>query len=231
MWLNDKQTTDVTLKEYREFLLGTSPNHVVIDGLFNETKLDEVMNVLQQPQHWQTQQHTYAELYVGNAQWQMTNNAQRFVQRDVWQPDVVSTDMAQEFLLYLRGGEFMSVLSRVFNVPLTDINVAHPEINTKYFRLASNDFVKQHADDSPGRKVCMLLYLNKNWSEKAGGKLGFTGKKVGKEHRQPIAISPLYNRCVLFDPSSAGSEHWVETLNAEYADQYRYNITSWYWEK
>jgi Rps23 Pro-64 3,4-dihydroxylase Tpa1-like proline 4-hydroxylase len=249
MWLNDEQVTDATIGDYRQSLLRTCPNHIVIDGLFNTLKLDEVMHVLQQPHHWQTQQHTYSALYVDNTQWQHTSKAQRFVQRDVWRRDVISPkaahNIAHEFLLFLRGDEFMSLLSRIFNVQLTDVNVAEPDINTNYFRLAPTDFVEQHADDSPGREVCMLLYLNKGWSSKAGGALGFAGKPIGddvnervgkvtgkeshNEMHSPITISPLYNRCVLFDPSSEGSEHWVETLHTEYANQYRYNVTSWYW--
>jgi Rps23 Pro-64 3,4-dihydroxylase Tpa1-like proline 4-hydroxylase len=247
MWLNNELVIGSAVEEYRKFLLGTCPNYIVIDGLFDEAKLDEVMSVLQQPNHWQTQQHTYSSLYVDSVQWQNSSKAQRFVQRDVWQRDVVNANdihnIAQKFLSYLRGDEFMSVLSRIFNVQLTDVNVSDPEINTNYFRLAPTDFVEQHADDSPGREVCMLLYLNQDWSNKAGGELGFagenvgkgvdkvTGKRAGKKNSQPITIAPLYNRCVLFDPSSEGSEHWVEKLHAEYADQYRYNVTSWYWPK
>jgi Rps23 Pro-64 3,4-dihydroxylase Tpa1-like proline 4-hydroxylase len=257
MWLNDEQVIDSTINKYRESLLNSCPNHVVIDGLFDEAKLDEVMGVLHQPHHWQTQQHTYSALYVDSAQWQNTSKDQRFVQRDVWQRDPVNSNVthniAQEFLSFLRGDEFMAVLSRIFNVQLTDINVTDPNINTNYFRLATTDFVEQHADDSPGREVCMLLYLNKKWSSKAGGELSFFGeeidekleKKINEEFGEsigeqvekirdqkqshPITISPLYNRCVLFDPSSKGSEHWVEKLHAEYADTYRYNVTSWYW--
>ncbi|MFT5421066.1 MAG: SM-20-related protein [Candidatus Endobugula sp.] len=225
MWLNDEQVIDSTVDKYRESLLSSCPNYIVIDGLFNEAKLDEVINVLQQPHHWQTQQHTYSALYVDKDQWQSTSQDQRFVQRDVWRRDISTPNVAQEFLSFLRGDEFISVLSHIFNVPLTDINVAEPEINTNYFRLASTDFVGQHADDSPGREVCMLLYLNKDWSNNAGGELSF----AGKEKSQAMTIAPLYNRCVLFNPSSVGSEHWVEKLRSEYADQYRYNVTSWYW--
>ena len=104
--------------------------------------------------------------------------------------------------------------------------MADPEINTNYFRLSANDFVRQHADDSPGREVCMLLYLNKKWNNNRGGELVFKGKRG-----ESINIAPLYNRCVLFNPSSEGSEHSVETLNPEYPDEYRYNVTSWYWSE
>ena len=227
MWLNDIYMTDSALDNYRQSLLNACPNHIVIDGLFDHAKLEEVINVLQQPQNWHPQKHTYSALYVDSAEWQNTSQCQRFVQRDVWQSAVSSPNPAQEFLSFLRGDEFLSVLSRIFDVKLTDMNVAKPEINTNYFRLGTTDFVEQHADDSPGREVCMLLYLNKDWSEKAGGELGFRGTADS----QAITISPLYNRCVLFNPASAGSEHWVEKLYATDTDQYRYNVTSWYWQE
>lgn len=231
MWLNKKRVIDSAIRTYRESLLSSCPNHVVVDRLFDEAKLDDVIRVLQQPHCWQTQKHTYSALYVDSAQWQKTSIDQRFVQRDVWRREAVNSSspsfsVAQDFLSFLRGDEFMSVLSRIFNVPLTDVNVTEPDVNTNYFRLGVADFVEQHADDSPGREVCMLLYLNKEWSDNAGGELVFIGK--GDE---PISIAPSYNRCVLFDPSSKGSEHWVATLNTEYADEYRYNVTSWYWSE
>jgi Rps23 Pro-64 3,4-dihydroxylase Tpa1-like proline 4-hydroxylase len=229
MWLNDVQITDYAISAHRTALLSTHPNHVVIDNLFDEAKLDDVMKVLQQADHWQLQQHTYSALYVDDKQWQKTSPEQRFVQRYSWQCEDSSSELqlniAQEFLLFLRSNEFMSVLSRIFNVAITDMNVADPDINTNYFRLGANDFIEQHADDSPGREICMLIYLNKDWRANAGGELVFTGKD------KPINIAPIFNRCVLFDPASKGSEHWVKALNAQYADEYRYNVTSWYWSE
>jgi Rps23 Pro-64 3,4-dihydroxylase Tpa1-like proline 4-hydroxylase len=236
MWLNNKNVIESAIVAYRKSSKHAYPKHIVIDGLFNQSKLDGVTKVLQQPSAWETQKHTYSALYVDNAKWQKANNEQRFVQRDMWQREAIHakttnannlhSNTAQEFLSYLRGDEFMSVLSRIFKVSLTDMNVAEPEINTNYFRLGLKDFVAKHADDSPGREVCMLLYLNKDWNKNAGGELVFTGS-----NNKPINIAPLHNRCVLFDPSSEGSEHWVKPLNSEYADKFRYNVTSWYWSE
>ena len=230
-WLNKEKSSLFSLESYRKSLLASCPNYIVIDQLFDEIKLDQVINALQQPNAWITQKHTYSALYVDDDQWQNTHKNERFVQRDVWNRDkctLPNSDIAQEFLSFLRGDEFMSLLSRIFNVSLTDLNVATPEINTNYFRLSTKDFVEQHADDSPGREVCMLLYLNKDWKDdsEAGGELVFIGN-----NEDPIRIVPLYNRCVLFDPSSKGSEHWVAKLNAESSNLYRYNITSWYWSE
>lgn len=231
MWLNDEQVSDSAIRAYRKSLLSSCPNYVVIDNLFDAAKLEGVVSVLQQERCWQAQRHTYSALYVDKAQWQQASTEQRFVQRDVWQrnaliSDTTDTNIADDFLSFLRGAEFMSMLSRIFKVRLTDMNVAKPDINSNYFRLGPTDFVELHADDSPGREVCMLLYLNKQWQNNGGGKLVFNGRD--DEH---ISIAPLFNRCVLFDPSSHGSEHWVEKLNPEQADTYRYNITSWYWSE
>ncbi len=231
MWLNQEKTIDSVIRAYRESLLNANPNHIIIDDLFDSVKLDEVMSVLHKTKCWQTQKHTYSALYVDNAQWSNASKDERFVSRDVWQrkthsPTTENTNIAQEFLSFLRGNEFMFLLSRIFNVPLTDINVAKPEINTNYFRLSATDFVHQHADDSPGRVACMLLYLNKEWRSNAGGELMFLGKDD-----EPIAIAPIYNRCVLFDPFSKGSEHWVRAVISENANIYRYNVTSWYWSE
>lgn len=231
MWLNDNKINETEIRSYRESLLRATPNYIVIDNLFNEEKLNEVLSLLQQNHRWQTQKHTYSALYVNNEQWQTTHIEERFVQRDIWQreineSDCANTRTAQDLLVFLRSKKFMAVLSRIFNVTITDINVANPDINTNFFRLGTKDFVKQHADDSPGREICMLLYLNKDWNTNAGGELVF----MGKDNKQ-VSIAPLYNRCVLFDPSSIGSEHWVKMLNPKESIGYRYNLVSWYWSE
>ncbi|RVU35372.1 2OG-Fe(II) oxygenase [Rheinheimera riviphila] len=247
MWLNQQHIAAPAIRAYRKALLHSTPHHLVIDQLFDPVKLLEVSRILQQEQGWQTQQHTYSALYVDEAKWQKTPAAQRFVQRDLWQRtafagsnniDIQSagtenvlatptiTNPALAFLQFLRGAEFMALLSRLFRVQITDIHVANPELNTNYFRLGAKDFVNQHADDSPGREVCMLLYLNEHWHDTQGGELVFSGKD---DH--PVYIAPLFNRCVLFDPSSEGAEHWVNPVRGESGSPYRYNLTSWYWSE
>lgn len=229
MWLNKEKLIDFKIKAYRHSLLNSHPNHVVIDDLFDDVKLNNVLLALQNQKYWQTQRHTYSALYVDNSVWEQANNDERFVQRDIWQPsasEATHSNTAKQFLSFLRSEEFMSVLSRIFDVQITDINVGNPAINTNYFRLSSTDFVEQHADDSPGREICMLLYFNKDWNENTGGELVFSGKNY-----KEIKIAPLFNRCVLFNPSSEGSEHWVEKLRAGAKNQYRYNVTSWYWSE
>lgn len=241
MWLNKDKATQSAISQYKKQLLQSNPKYVVIDNLFNHDLLTEIANVLQQPSNWQTQRHTYDELYVNDAQWYATKAEQRFVQRDVFKPLTVgvshlqtkSTSLAESLLNFLRSSEFMAFLSSIFNIEITDIHVEDPAINTNYFRLSTKDFVGQHADDSPGRVVCLLLYLNTQWDKTHGGELVFLGEEKFSHEKtnHRIAIAPLFNRCVIFDPSSKGSEHWVNPLNSKHSQLYRYNITSWYWSE
>jgi SM-20-related protein len=224
MFLNKTHITDAAISTYRSALRSSTPNHIVIDGLFNEAVLDAVLGALHQPQYWQRQRHTYSELYVDNTDWLQAQSEERFVQRDMWQAPDDDCSIASDFIAFLRSDPFMAVLSRIFRVHITDIHVADPSINTNYFRLSADDFVEQHADDSPGREVCLLLYLNKNWESDTGGELEFLG-----QNDKPISISPLYNRCVLFAPASTGAEHWVRRVRVEGTSVFRYNVTSWYW--
>lgn len=226
MWLNAALVTEQAIAGYRKTLTESCPNHLVIDGLFDPVKLQQVCQVLQQEQAWRSQKHSYSALYVSETRWQITPPSQRFVQRDVWQRQAAdaSGTVALDFLTFLRSTEFMALLSAMFSVAITDLNLANPVLNTNYFRLGARDFINQHADDSPGREVCMLLYLNEHWQPGQGGELVFAAKPT-----QPLQIAPLFNRCVLFDPSSAGSEHWVNPLQHTAPDFWRYNVTSWYW--
>jgi SM-20-related protein len=234
MWLNEEKITEAAIRAYRKTLNRSTPRHVVIDDLFEPTQLAAVCAVLQEDFLWQTQKHTYSALYVKESTWMQTPSEQQFVQRDMWQraderAAQAPQKVALDFLHFLRSDSFTALLSQIFRVHLTDLNVAKPEINCNYFRLASSDFVREHADDSPGREVCMLVYLNEHWQTSQGGELVFAG-----DNQTPIKIAPMYNRCVLFDPASLGSEHWVEQVSPS-ADNlaltYRYNITSWYWSE
>lgn len=255
-WLNQDKLTPTLVNSYQSSLRANSPNHLVLDGLFAQGMLTELVRGLQASSRWAVQQHTYDQLYVDAEQWSNTSHDDRFVQRAIWQrlglentsdrqiPDITqitdraqipdstqitqailhTDNLAEEFLGYLRSPEFLRVISAIFQVELTDIHVAEPTLNTNFFRLAANDFIGVHADDSPGREVCMLLYLNQDWPTDAGGELVFQGISDAF-----VEIAPVFNRCVLFDPSSAGSEHLVNAMNQKYSGQYRYNVTSWYW--
>ncbi len=112
MWLNEKLLNDSAIFTYRSLLLNTCPNHVVIDGLFDENKLDEVLKVLSQATNWQTQKHTYASLYVDNSEWEKTTEDQRFVKRDVLPRAALSANSANGNKQHLKiAHDFFSIFT------------------------------------------------------------------------------------------------------------------------
>lgn len=224
--LNQEKLTLQAIRNYRKALATSTPRHVVIDNLFNNENLHEVLHVLEHQDNWRTQKHAYSALYVDDDIWQTSAENERFVKRDIWQRELACEQAPEKFLRFLRSTAFMSVLSRMFSVDITDINVQDPAINTNYFRLGHADFVKQHADDSPSREICMLLYLNQHWQTGCGGELIFMGA-----NNTSVKIEPVFNRCVLFDPASLGAEHWVNAMTKHTAQAFRYNVTSWYWSE
>lgn len=230
-WLNADAITNERIEQYQSALQSGSPSVVIIDDLFDEAKLSKVLDTLQRDEYWVRQRHSYSQLYVDDRVWSETPEQERFVQRDSWQPRETSSlepdECAILFSEFLRSDQFLALLSSIFRVTLTDKNVSQPAINTNYFRLGEKDFVGEHADQSPGREVCLLLYLNKNWQPLNKGQLCFRG-----DGERPIKIAPKFNRSVLFDPSSTGSEHWIQRgANEVQKSVYRYNITSWYWRE
>jgi Rps23 Pro-64 3,4-dihydroxylase Tpa1-like proline 4-hydroxylase len=60
------------------------------------------------------------------------------------------------------------------------------------------------------RRLNILVYLNPGWDPKWGGSVELWDKRVRKCHR---SVSPLLNRCVLFETSSK-SFHGVEPVTS-----------------
>lgn len=229
-WLNPLKAAQLSmpLRHPAESLGG--PRHRVVDGLFNQQLLLDIAKALRESRAWQRQRHSYQAHNVSDRDWLASSDQQRFVQREVWlresqKGESQNGGLLTRFLSFLRGAEFMQLLSQAAGVELSDTHVAEPALNTNYFRMAKNDLVRQHADQSPNRELCLLLYLNPHWHSSWGGELHFLGSASGEQ----IVITPYFNRCVIFDPASTGSEHWVAALTEHARATYRYNITSWYW--
>ena len=203
MWLNEQQISAEAVRGLSPAIkTQLSASSLVLDNLFDPQKLQAVSQVLQRSSHWQTQATQLCGSLCRCRAVETNPAGERFVQRDLWQRSSAAQgddaeQLALAFLQFLRSETFLALLSRIFRVQLTDIHVAKPTLNTNYFRLCAADFVNLHADDSPGREVCMLLYLNEDWQSGAGGELMFAA-----DGNSPLAIAPLFNRCVLFDPAS-----------------------------
>ena len=245
IWLNDKCLDKQSIMTRRELFYQNCPHHIMLDDFLNTNVLLKITKALASSHLWKQQRHLYGQHYVNEEEWQDSKKLQ-FVQRNEWvepgeQLPAESGDVILRRLLdFLRGESFFEFLKDLTGLPLC--LSAHRKDNTKLFSCGSQDFIGEHKDNSLNRELCLLLYLSPNWSQDDGGHLCFRGR--GSD---PINYPPLFNRCVLFAPASAGASHWITSVrggagqphcvdvsgnNSEIRQQkMRYNVTSWYYSK
>lgn len=78
------------------------------------------------------------------------------------------------------------------------------------------------------RRINLLLYMNKNWSSDYNGDLIMYNPHDLTDVKK---ISPLFNRCVIFNTSSKSIHGHPEPLNVPSEDIYRKSIAIYYYTK
>ena len=160
--------------------------HVVIDGLFDDAVLDDVLADFPAP---------------GATRWASFDNANEKKLGFFYATSKV-TDRIRLFLDSLNRFETLLFLEQ-----LTGIEGLIPD---PYFgggglhQIEPGGFLKMHVDFNRhpklhlDRRLNMLVYLNRNWSPAYGGELELWD---AKERRCVKSIAPLFNRTVVFSTS------------------------------
>lgn len=97
----------------------------------------------------------------------------------------------------------------------------------------NNSFLDIHVDFSMNtklnvyRRINMLIYLNEGWQEDWGGNLELWDGKLSKCHHK---ISPISNRCVLFETSDE-SYHGYDLITVPNDDIKRKSIYAYFYTK
>ena len=165
------------------YLQGDPFPHIVIDGLFDDAQLDEVLADFPRPQE---------------TRW-MRFNSPTEKKLGYYHEHSTITTRVRAFLDALNGFEML-----LFLEALTGMEGLIPD---PYFgggglhQIEPGGFLKIHADFNVhpklkiDRRSNMLVYLNKGWQEEWGGHLELWDPSM-RECRQRIA--PLFNRTVIF---------------------------------
>jgi hypothetical protein len=169
--------------------------HIVLDGLFDDTTLDEVLEDFPAP---------------GQMRWMSFDNAQE--KKLGWYHERSTvTDRLRHFLEAMNGFEMLMFLEA-----LTGIEGLIPD---PYFgggglhQIEPGGFLKVHADFNVhpklklDRRLNLLVYLNKDWREEYGGHLELWDQDRAACRQR---ILPLFNRTVVFsttDTSYHGHPH------------------------
>lgn len=155
--------------------------HIVIDGLFPDELLEDVV------QDIKDLNHPIEKNFYGSVK--------KFATSDPWSMGPT----ARRFLLDMNSSKFCGFLEKLTEIsglvpdPYYEGGGVH-EINTDGFLKVHTDF-NWNKKLKLDRRLNMLIYLNKDWDEAWGGDLELWDSKMTN---RCINVSPSFNKTVIF---------------------------------
>lgn len=161
--------------------------HIVLDDFFNEKSLDLLIeNFPKNSNEYNTQFNNKSEKKLA------LNNPKQF------------SDENNDFINFLNSFIFINFLQIITNINETLVPDPYL-IGGGLHELKNGGFLNIHADFNIHpkmklyRRLNVLIYLNKNWSDDNGGQLELWNKEMTKCLQ---SIIPKYNRMVIFSTTT-----------------------------
>ena len=206
----ESQATPEQQEAYRQ---GDPFPHIVIDGLFPASVLDEVLAEFPRPRDMDWKSYDSATekklgMRLGNK----------------------IGPRSQEFLQYLNSPPVLRYLES-----LTGISGLIPDpyyLGGGLHQIERGGFLKIHADFNwheamkVHRRINLLIYFNKDWDESYGGFLELWDGDAAGGCRKKIA--PLFGRCVVFNTTDFAFHGHPDPLNCP-EDRTRKSIALYYY--
>jgi len=174
-------------EKYRAAFLAAKPfPHIVIDDLFPDELLEQVISEVPSPDEWRR-----------NPEWRDANraDAKKLMVNRSWMLGSATRHILSEF----NSAVFINFLEELTQIPglVPDPHFYGGGIH----QIEPGGFLKIHADFNVherlqlDRRLNALLYLNKDWEEEWGGYLELWDQDM---QHQVKAIAPKFNRMVIF---------------------------------
>jgi Rps23 Pro-64 3,4-dihydroxylase Tpa1-like proline 4-hydroxylase len=135
----------------------------------------------------------------------------------------------RQFIHYLNSKPFISFLERLTGIenlipdPSLDGGGLHQILPGGLLKIHA-DFNK-HSKTNLDRRLNVLVYLNKNWSDEFGGHFELWSRDMSKAE---VRILPLFNRMAIFSTTSTSYHGHPDPLNCP-SDQSRKSIAMYYY--
>lgn len=204
-------------KDHREKYAAAKPfPSVSLDSLLSEEVLELALRAFPAPNH---------------PKWRLSNNKHTYAKSTFKAAADVGglwySDDALRLFAELHSAPFLYFLSILTGVPWLQPDPYFMEGG--FHMVGHGGRLDPHADFSHNemgmeRRVNLLLYLNENWQKEWGGAL-----KLYDESLTPcLTVSPLLNRCVIFNTSATSYHGHPEPMNLP-EGVYRKSIALYYY--
>ena len=161
--------------------------HIVLDDFFNEKSLDLLI------ENFPKNSNEYNSQFNNKSEKKLTlNNPKQF------------SDENNNFINFLNSFIFTNFLQIITNINETLVPDPYL-VGGGLHELKNRGFLNIHADFNVhpkiklDRRLNVLIYLNKNWSDDNGGQLELWNKEMTKCQQ---SIIPKYNRMVIFSTTT-----------------------------
>lgn len=177
--------------EYRE---GKPFPHIVLDGLFADSLLDQAI----------------AELPAASERWTTYDTANE--SKEVCSDSGLFGPTAEIIVHALNSAPFVRFLERLTGIAGL---IPDPHLHAAgYMKVSQGGFLGLHYDFATqrelklDRRINVLLYLNRDWPSEWGGQLELhSNDPVTDPEHQEVAIEPLFNRVAIFNTPNALHGH------------------------
>lgn len=158
--------------------------------------------------------------------------------KNKWTQPSVEGSIAYEFYEKINSSDFLDSLSQVTKIEdlVADKSLegaGFHQTTDKGFLNVHIDFNRHHKDHSLDRRLNLIVYFNKDWKESDGGFLELWDMEKNKRIEN---ISPIFNRCVIFEtnqvsyhgqpvPVNCGNGKSRKSLSAYYYTKGREDIS------
>lgn len=172
--------------------------HIVIDNLFNENYLNEILN------DFPSNIDEIGDKFNNKVEKKITlNNTNKF------------SELTNDFINFLNSIKFIVFLQKLTNV--NEKLIPDPYlVGGGLHELRNEGYLNIHADFNLhplmklDRRLNILIYLNRNWESSYGGSLELWGKNMKKCEKK---IIPTFNKTVIFSTNDYSYHGNPEKIN------------------
>ena len=219
-WVQGKHLLPEAVAGLRRRFEAQPERYLVVDDFLLPERLARIREAVNRDGVMETAFKVYdSNDWVSRERFDETPDDRRFIYETIYAGPRPGQEMSpaviEDALFRMEMGkpDFRGWLSAVTGLPAERTG----RINLK--KLEQEHFLRWHNDRSPGRTLCLVLYLHAEWHPDLGGRL-----LMQRQDGCVDALEPLFNRLILFDPC-ADALHAVEVMQGDWA---RLNYSAWF---
>jgi hypothetical protein len=222
-WIDERHLDEGDLTRHRDAFGSHPARLVLVRDLLRSDAADRLARFVAEDAAFATEYGLYSnESGVTREEWEGASDQDRFFRFGKMSGPRPESAFSDGTMAYVRFRKFAGEPAfRGLMEALTGIELG-PTENFGVHAFRAGDYLRDHDDNSGGRRLAFVLYLSPGWTGDLGGELTMVDAGGGV-----TTVPPAYNSMVVFD-ATAGSRHRVEPVLPAAGDRARCTFGGWF---